>query len=96
MNLRVAIKRFYFKLRFWLKLLILSPGIIVHELAHLLFCIISGTRVYKFRLFRFSEISGYVEHGEPNDLIGAFLISYGPLFLNSIISYHLFQKFNLN
>jgi|GEM_PF-5377254 len=84
------------KLSFYFKLLILSPGVIVHELAHVLFCIISNVKIRKIKLFQFSEIAGYVEHDKPANLFSAFFISFGPLFLNTVVSYFLFKEFNMN
>ncbi len=84
------------KIYFYIKFLLLSPGVIVHELAHWLFCIIFDVKVYKVKLFRFSEIAGYVEHEEATNIFSAFFVSFGPLFLNSFIAFVLFQQFDLD
>jgi hypothetical protein len=85
---------FLLKLKFWIKLLILSPGVVIHESAHAFFCLITGTKIYKIKFFQFSEVAGYVEHKPASDIIAAFLISFGPLFLNTTVTFFLFQKFN--
>lgn len=96
MNKKLWFRNFLYKLRFWIKLLILSPGVVVHELAHAFFCIITGTKIYKMVIFQFSEVAGYVEHQRANDIVSAFLISFGPLFLNTVVAFVLFQKTNLD
>jgi len=70
--------------------LITMPGVVVHELAHLFFCLFSGTKIYKVRLFRFGNPAGYVNHGEPNKFWKAFIISFGPLVVNSVLTLFLF------
>ena len=79
--------KLYYKLVFYFKLLLLSPGVVVHESAHALFCLISGVKIYKVKFFQFSELAGYVEHAPPKDLFSAFFTSFGPLFLNTFVSF---------
>ena len=74
----------------------LSPGVVVHELAHFLFCVLTETKVYEVKIFQFSEVAGYVKHKEVTNIFAAFFVSFGPLFLNTLISFLLFKKFNLN
>jgi len=69
-----------------------APGIIVHELAHLFFCLLSGVKVYKVNLFRFDRVAGYVMHAEPQGFISSFLISFGPLLINSYLAMFLFTR----
>jgi hypothetical protein len=61
------------------------PGIIVHEFAHRLFADWSGVPVYQVCYFRFGSPAGYVVHAPARDLRGAFLISVGPLIVNTIL-----------
>jgi hypothetical protein len=68
----------------------------VHELAHAFFCVLGGVKIFKIKLFQFSEVSGYVEHGNPKNLISAFLISFGPLFLNTAVAFFLFREINFS
>ncbi len=65
--------------------LLTFPGIIVHEAAHRLFCDLAGVPVYQVCYFRINGPQGYVIHG-PVDSLGAnFLISIGPLIVNSLL-----------
>ncbi|MCK5589014.1 MAG: DUF3267 domain-containing protein [Candidatus Pacebacteria bacterium] len=89
-------QKIFLKLKLYFKLLILSPGIVIHEFSHVVFCLISGVKIHKVRFFRLSERAGYVKHSEPKDFIEAFLISFGPLFLNTLLSFLAFKQFNLN
>lgn len=58
------------------------PGVVLHELGHLLFCRIYNLRVHKYCLFRFGNPSGYVAH-EVGTLESTFAACFGPLFLNT-------------
>jgi hypothetical protein len=75
---------------FYLYALITSPGVMVHELAHAFFCVLSGTKIFKISLFRFNETAGYVVHAEPRGFFPAFLITFGPLIVNSYLAMYLF------
>lgn len=66
--------------------LILAPGVIMHELGHIIFCLSSGVRIHRIKLFRFGKTAGFVVHDEPHSLIQALLISYGPLIINSLVA----------
>ena len=61
------------------------PGVIVHEAAHMLFCKIRRVMVVDVCYFRFGNPAGFVAHGEINDFTSAFLISVGPLIVNSLL-----------
>lgn len=61
------------------------PGVIVHEAAHVLFCKIRKVMVLEVCYFRFGNPAGYVAHGEIKDFTSAFLISVGPLLVNSVL-----------
>ena len=61
------------------------PGVIVHEAAHMLFCKIRKVMVLEVCFFRFGNPAGYVAHGEVGDFTSAFLISVGPLLVNSLL-----------
>jgi len=69
-----------------------SPGVVAHELAHLFFCICARVKVHKVKLFQFGETAGYVIHDEPRRFDQAFLISFGPLLINSSASLFLFSQ----
>jgi len=63
------------------------PGIIVHEWAHKTMCNLFNIKVYKVNYLSLrGNINGYVLHDKPENYFQAFLISVGPLFLNSLIA----------
>ena len=61
------------------------PGVIIHELAHHLFCIIFKTKVIDVCYYNFKDSSGYVLHHRPKHLYQEILISTAPFFINSFI-----------
>ncbi len=71
-----------------------APGVVLHELAHAAFCLFAGVKVHKIKLFGFGNPAGYVVHDEPRKFYQGFLISCGPLLLNSFLALILFARFN--
>lgn len=66
----------------------LFPGIILHELSHLVICLVTLTKVRDIKLF--SKSGGFVEHEKSKiPFIGNFLISIAPLLVGSIGIYYL-------
>lgn len=63
------------------------PGVVVHEMAHMLLCRLTGTRVLKVRLFRLGNPAGYVMHERPRGAWKTLLISTGPFFLNTVAGF---------
>lgn len=70
------------------------PGVLVHELSHLVMCVVFFHRVTRIRLFDFdpdSSRAGYVAHRyNPRSLyqrIGGFFIGTAPLFAGALILY---------
>ena len=61
------------------------PGVIVHEISHRFFADIARVPVYEVCYFKFGNPSGYVIHGSTKTLKQSFLISVGPLIINSIL-----------
>jgi len=61
------------------------PGVIVHEAAHRLFCDLAGVPVYNVCYFRVGNPSGYVVHGPTKSLRASFLITIGPLIVNTLL-----------
>jgi hypothetical protein len=61
------------------------PGVIVHEAAHMLFCKLRGIAVLDVCFFRFGNPAGYVIHEEIHDFGTAFLITFGPFIVNSLL-----------
>ncbi|MDO8553300.1 MAG: hypothetical protein Q7S22_00705 [Candidatus Micrarchaeota archaeon] len=75
-----------FRLIAFLFKIISSPGIVLHEYAHLRCCHLFEVKVYDYKLldlFSFSYVGGYVEHEQVNDPFKQFVISYAPLLVNS-------------
>ena len=69
-----------------------APGVVFHELGHLFFCLVSGVKVFRVKLFSFKKTAGFVEHAEPTGLIQSILISFGPLTFNSLATLILFAR----
>jgi hypothetical protein len=63
------------------------PGVIVHELAHQLFCRWFKVPVFEVCYFRFENPAGYVIHEKARTTMQAVLISAGPFFLNTILGF---------
>ncbi len=67
-------------------LFFLYPGVVIHELSHLLFCILLGVRVRRVKLF--DSGSGFVEYScEKRNAIRDFLISIAPLLVGGTLLY---------
>ncbi|MFL5746285.1 MAG: DUF3267 domain-containing protein [Niastella sp.] len=61
------------------------PGVVVHELAHQLFCRLYKVPVFKVVYFQFGNPAGYVLHEVPANKWQSIMISIGPFFLNTIL-----------
>jgi len=61
------------------------PGVIVHELAHVLFCKLTKTPIHEVCYFRIGNPAGYVIHAKPTSVWKHILIGVGPFFLNSLL-----------
>jgi len=61
------------------------PGVIIHELAHQIFCMLCGMKIYEVKYFQPKNPCGYVIH-EPSDRpLHVFLTAMGPFFINTIL-----------
>jgi len=60
------------------------PGILIHELAHMLVCRLLRVRVMKVCYFRFSNPHGYVIHERPSSVLADVAIGFGPLLINTL------------
>src|SRR5215470_6070428 len=65
--------------------LVTFAGVTVHEAAHRFLCDLAGVPVYKVCYFRIGSPSGYVIHGPTNSLGASFLITVGPLTVNTLL-----------
>jgi hypothetical protein len=61
------------------------PGVIVHELAHQLFCRWYRVPVFKVVYFQLDNPLGYVLHEQPREKWHSIMISVGPFIVNSIV-----------
>lgn len=78
--------------RYYFYAILTAPGVVVHELAHALFCFLSGVKIHKINLFRFQKVAGYVVHDEPHGFFSSWLISFGPLIVNSYLAMFFFAQ----
>jgi len=65
--------------------LLTFPGVIVHELAHLLCCRWCRVPVHKVCYFRLGNPSGYVLHEVPDSPLQSLFICLGPFFINTLL-----------
>lgn len=62
------------------------PGVIIHELAHHLFCRIRKVPVYAVQYFQLDmSVTGYVQHGKIDSFATTFLVSVGPFLVNTLV-----------
>lgn len=65
------------------------PGVVVHELAHAIFCRLFGLPIYEVKYFQFAmrpgQPSGYVISGRSPKPWQDILVSVGPFFINTIL-----------
>ncbi|HEY3331934.1 MAG TPA: metalloprotease family protein [Capsulimonadaceae bacterium] len=64
--------------------LITFPGVIVHEIAHQLFCRLMRVAVFDVCYFRVGNPAGYVIHETPRTNLQHLVIGIGPFLVNSI------------
>jgi len=65
--------------------LVTFPGVIVHELAHQLFCHYFKVPVFKVVYFQLGNPAGYVLHEPVKNKAQGMLISVGPFIVNTVI-----------
>lgn len=61
------------------------PGVIVHELAHQLFCRLFKVPVFQVVYFQVGNPAGFVLHEAPSNKWQSILISVGPFFVNTLL-----------
>jgi hypothetical protein len=69
----------------WLISILTFPGVIVHEIAHQLFCRLFRVAVLNVCYFRVGNPAGYVVHEHPKKASQHLWIGIGPFFLNTIL-----------
>ena len=72
----------------------LFPGIIVHELSHVVLCLVTFTRIKSIKLF--SRTGGFVLHQKPRFALITFLISIAPLLGGMAILYFSLKSLGVN
>lgn len=70
----------------YLRIAIVAPGVMLHELAHHLFCVLTGVKVHKVVYFRRGNPAGFVIHEEPEFYRQILAVAAGPVILNSTAS----------
>lgn len=65
--------------------IITFPGVIIHELAHQLFCMLCGLEVFEVKYFQINNPNGYVIHESTDRPWKVFLTCMGPFFINSLL-----------
>jgi hypothetical protein len=63
------------------------PGVIVHELAHQLFCRWFKVPVFEVCYFRTKRPVGYVIHEPANEAYKSVFISVGPFIINTVVCF---------
>jgi uncharacterized integral membrane protein len=76
----------------YLRALLLAPGVVLHELAHHLFCLLTGVRVRRVVYFRLGNPAGFVVHDEPTLYRQVLAVAAGPFILNSATAVVLFNQ----
>lgn len=65
-----------------------APGIILHELSHALFCLLTGAKVVSINLFK--KDGGEVKHGHSKiPILGSILISLSPFVIGALAIFFL-------
>lgn len=65
--------------------LVTFPGVIVHELAHQLFCRLYKVPVFEVVYFKMGNPAGYVVHEVPKSKMQGIMISIGPFIVNTVL-----------
>lgn len=65
--------------------LVSFPGVMVHEIAHHLFCDIARVPVRKAVYYKVFSPYGYVDHIDAPDLKSSFMITVGPFMVASLL-----------
>ena len=68
--------------RLW-KTVLFAPGVMIHELSHLIVLFLTGYKIRKVQLFNSDEVSGFVEPEslEPKGFMVTFLVGFAPLLI---------------
>lgn len=67
------------------------PGVVLHELSHVIACFATGIKVHKVKWFGTTE--AFVQHDKPGALSGL-VISLAPLIINNLLGFFLLSTAN--
>lgn len=74
-----------------LYLALMFPGVVIHELSHYSFSVLTGTPVHSVQFF--SRTGGHIVHGQPKiPVIGQLIISFAPLIIGIALSVFLISQ----
>lgn len=77
----------------WIYRVLVAPGVIIHELSHVLGCLITGARIQSINVFK--RDGGELKHtGSPIPVIGNVIISLMPIAIGIAILYFLPNLFS--
>jgi hypothetical protein len=68
-----------------IKNILIFPGVLFHEIAHLLMCLALRVGVRKFKVSLFRE--SFVEHHIPGSIVKSFFIATAPFLLALLVSF---------
>ncbi|GEM_PF-6113900 len=75
--------------------LVLFPGTVIHELSHLIACLLTGAKIKKTKIF--STKGGFIKHGKPLlPILGPAVISLFPVFGGIAVLYFIFEISQFN
>jgi len=79
-------------------IILVVPGIVIHEASHILFCKILGTRVVSVTYFKphSSGFQSYVRTEEIESFLKVFFIGIAPAIVNSLSVYLILKLYTLN
>ena len=82
----------------FLYLLLMWPGVVVHECSHVIGCILTRTRIHQVKFFLPQQegnemVLGYVEHDRPKSAIHRMIVSGAPFFGGAAVIFLLVHIF---
>lgn len=70
--------------------LLVMPGVVTHEFAHLVVCRLLGLQVKEVVFFQLGSPPGYVKHESPESVVKTALVAFAPLFVNVMLGAGIF------
>ena len=75
----------------WLIAILTFPGVMIHELAHMLACKLAHLKVLKVCYFQLENPAGYVIHEQAGTWGQAFLVATAPFIFNTLAAITIFS-----